>query len=124
MEACAEAFETADRCKLIMACVTGKTLTSLRIAEKLTGGRGLVLFLAPSIALIGQTLKEYSADAIKPIHAICVCSDPQVSKVKRDLGEDDDLTAVADLALPATTSVPALAKRLQRPSGATRTASS
>ena len=49
-------FQTQDRGKLIMACGTGKTFTSLRIAEKETNGDGLVLFLVPSIALLGQTL--------------------------------------------------------------------
>ncbi|WP_274957344.1 DEAD/DEAH box helicase family protein [Millionella massiliensis] len=36
-----------SRGKLIMACGTGKTFTSLRIAENETGGRGLILFLVP-----------------------------------------------------------------------------
>ncbi len=44
-------FKTADRGKLIMACGTGKTFNSLRIAENETNGKGLVLFLVPSIAL-------------------------------------------------------------------------
>jgi predicted helicase len=48
-----EYFKTADRGKLIMACGTGKTYTALKIAEKETGGEGLVLFLVPSIALLG-----------------------------------------------------------------------
>jgi len=45
-------FQSADRGKLIMACGTGKTYTALRIAEKETGGSGLILFLVPSIALL------------------------------------------------------------------------
>ncbi len=39
-------FEKADRGKLIMACGTGKTYTSLKITEELIGRGGLVLFLA------------------------------------------------------------------------------
>src|SRR5690606_4871545 len=58
-----EYFKTHDRGKLIMACGTGKTFTSLRIAENETKGKGLVLFLVPSIALLGQTLNEWSAQA-------------------------------------------------------------
>ena len=111
LEACCEEFRNSDKCKITMACGTGKTLASLRIAERMTGGRGLVLFFAPSIALIGQTLKEYSANAAYYLHSICVCSDPQVSKAKRD--DDDDLTSVSDLALPATTKVSALVERIQ-----------
>ena len=55
-----------DRGKLIMACGTGKTYTSLLITEQLLGGKGLVLFMVPSIALLGQSLNAWSADAKKP----------------------------------------------------------
>ena len=47
-----EHFKTNDRGKLIMACGTGKTFNSLRIAENETNGKGLILFLVPSIALL------------------------------------------------------------------------
>ncbi|MGH9271822.1 MAG: DEAD/DEAH box helicase family protein, partial [Ilumatobacteraceae bacterium] len=55
-------FETADRGKLIMACGTGKTFTALRIAEAHAGAGKSVLFLAPSIALVAQSLKEWTAE--------------------------------------------------------------
>lgn len=99
-----EYFKKADRGKLIMACGTGKTFVSLRIAEKETGGNGLILYLVPSIALMGQILREWSADAIEPINAICICSDPEVSKKKSKI-EDSDSFSVVDLALPASTNV-------------------
>jgi predicted helicase len=51
-------FKTADRGKLIMACGTGKTFTSLKIAEEHAGKNGLVLFLVPSLSLLDQTLRE------------------------------------------------------------------
>lgn len=98
-----EYFKTADRGQLIMACGTGKTFNSLRIAENETNGRGLVLFLVPSIALLGQTLREWSADANEPIHAICICSDPEISR-KKTKNDDSDTFSVVDLALPASTS--------------------
>ena len=97
-----EYFKTNDRGKLIMACGTGKTFTSLRIAENETDGKGLILFLVPSIALIGQTLREWSADANEPINAICICSDPEVSQ-KKTKNEDYDSFSIVDLALPAST---------------------
>jgi len=97
-------FKTANRGKLIMACGTGKTFNSLRIAEHETGGKGLILFLVPSISLLGQTLREWSADAMEPINAICICSDAEISK-KRTKNEDSDGYSVIDLALPASTSV-------------------
>ena len=100
-----EHFQTKDRGKLIMACGTGKTFTSLKIMEKETGGRGLVLFLAPSIALVGQTLREWMAESSIPIFPICICSDPEVSKSKKKSDDDTDGYSVTDLAFPASTRV-------------------
>ena len=97
-------FKKFDRGKLIMACGTGKTFNSLRIAETETKGKGLVLFLVPSIALLGQTLREWTAFAKEPINAICICSDPEVSK-KKTKNDDSDNFSVVDLALPASTNV-------------------
>ena len=50
-------FTINNRGILSMACGTGKTFNSLRIAENETNGKGTVLFLVPSIALLGQTLR-------------------------------------------------------------------
>jgi len=105
-----EHFKTADRGKLIMACGTGKTFTSLKIAEKETDGKGLILFLVPSIALLGQTLREWSAQADEPINSICICSDVEVSKTKAkrsDTGGD----SISDLALPASTNTKEILKQ-------------
>jgi predicted helicase len=103
-----------DRGKLIMACGTGKTFTSLRIAEKeinsnpAASGNGLVLFLVPSIALLGQTLREWKNQCVKPIYAICICSDTGVSK------SDDAITAtVTDLALPASTNIKNITRQFE-----------
>jgi predicted helicase len=95
-------FKDHDRGKLIMACGTGKTFNSLRIAEHETNGRGTILFLVPSIALLGQTLRAWSADAIDPINAICICSDPKISK-RSTRNQATDTFSVVDLALPAST---------------------
>ncbi len=97
-----EYFKKAERGKLIMACGTGKTFNSLRIAECETHGKGTILFLVPSIALLGQALREWSADAEEPINAICICSDPEVSK-KKSKNNDEDTFSIVDLALPAST---------------------
>lgn len=106
-----EYFRTHDRGKLIMACGTGKTFTSLRLAEQETGGKGVVLFLVPSIALLGQMLREWSAQAIKPIYPICVCSDAGVSK--KTMQNEDESYSTVDLALPASTSVSEIVDRLR-----------
>lgn len=100
-----EHFQTGNRGKLIMACGTGKTFTSLKIAENETGGKGLVLFLAPSIALVGQTLREWTAETTANIFPICICSDPEVSKSRSKKDEDQDGYSVTDLAFPASTNV-------------------
>lgn len=97
-----EYFKTSNRGKLIMACGTGKTFTSLRIAEYETDNKGVILFLVPSIALLGQTLREWSADANEPINGICICSDPEISRNKKK-NPDADTFSVVDLALPAST---------------------
>ncbi|GHU32899.1 hypothetical protein FACS1894172_10350 [Spirochaetia bacterium] len=99
-----EYFKTKDRGKLIMACGTGKTFNSLRIAENETDGKGLILFLVPSIALLGQTLREWTADAKEPLNAICICSDPETSRQKKK-DEDSGGESLVDLAFPASTSV-------------------
>lgn len=55
LDAVVEGLGNAEHGKLIMACGTGKTFTSLEIAEKLAGAGGRVLFLVPSLALLSQT---------------------------------------------------------------------
>ena len=100
-----EYFKTADRGKLIMACGTGKTFTSLKIAENETNSKGIVLFLVPSIALLGQTLREWTAQSELPIHPICICSD---SKASQDKDSDG---SIVDLALPASTDVKSIARQ-------------
>ena len=52
-------LHTTDRVSVLMACGTGKTFTSLRLAEQLVGPGGNVLFLMPSISLLSQTLREW-----------------------------------------------------------------
>ena len=106
-----EYFKSHDRGKMIMACGTGKTFTSLKLAEQETDGHGLVLFLVPSIALLGQMLREWSAQSVKPIYPICICSDRGVSK--KTTQNDDESYSTVDLALPASTSVDEIVRRLR-----------
>lgn len=98
----------ADRGKLIMACGTGKTFTSLKIAEDLAGRGKLILYLVPSLALMAQTVREWTADTEIPLHSFAVCSDAQVGKRRKN---DDDVAEidVLDLAFPATTDAAKLA---------------
>ena len=89
-------FEVTGRGKLIMACGTGKTFTALRIAEEFVPAGGTVLYCVPSISLLSQSLRQWTADATRPLHCLAVCSDSQVTRDSEDIH-------VYDLALPATT---------------------
>ncbi|GAA7869276.1 hypothetical protein HpMS191_13940 [Helicobacter pylori] len=75
------------RGKLIMACGTGKTYTSLKIMEALDPK--ITLFLAPSIALLSQTFREYAQEKSEPFYASIVCSDDKVGKGKKNKSDDD-----------------------------------
>ncbi len=79
------------RGKLIMACGTGKTYTSLKIMEALDPK--ITLFLAPSIALLSQTFREYVQEKSEPFYASIVCSDDKVGKGKKNKNDDgiDDI---------------------------------
>ena len=103
--------EGNDRGKLIMACGTGKTFTALRIMEEMTDEKSLVLFLVPSIALLGQTLNAWMSDKSEPMRAICVCSDAKATRKMK--GEDDDDESVVDLAVPATTNVKSILRQIK-----------
>ena len=101
-----------DRGKLIMACGTGKTYTSLKIMEQMTPQDGFVLFLVPSIALLGQTLNAWMADKTEDMRAVCVCSDAKVTREMKDA--DDEDASVVDLAVPATTDTRKILRQLKK----------
>ncbi|MGE0429388.1 MAG: DEAD/DEAH box helicase [Hydrogenophaga sp.] len=110
--AVAAGLKTTDRGKLIMACGTGKTFTSLRLAEQVAGTGGRVLFLVPSLSLLSQTLTEWTQESATPMHSFAVCSDSDVGK-KRDK-DDDYQMLVHELQYPATTNARALAHEIAR----------
>lgn len=97
-----QGFKEADRGKLIMACGTGKTFTALKIAEEQAPG-GNILFLVPSLSLLAQTLREWTAQATDGIHAMAVCSDINIGKRRSKDNDEDESITVHDLAFPATT---------------------
>ena len=100
-------FRSADRGQLIMACGTGKTFVSLKIAESCAGRDGLVLFLVPSIALMSQSMREWSHDQNKTPHCyIAVCSDSKVGKYSEDAG-------LTELVYPPQTDPELLLEQLQ-----------
>lgn len=104
-------LQTANRGKLIMACGTGKTFTSLKIAEKLAGQGKRVLFLVPSLSLLSQTLTEWTQESATPLHSFAVCSDSDVGK-KRKADDDVVQTFTHELRYPATTEPKRLASEM------------
>ena len=107
-----EGSEKTDRGKLLMACGTGKTLTSLRIAERLVGKSGCVLYLVPSLALMSQTIRKWSHDAELQLRSFSVCSDISVGK-RRARDDLSDIT-IHDLTYPATTDASKLGEQFSR----------
>ncbi|MFD5443709.1 MULTISPECIES: DEAD/DEAH box helicase [Streptomyces] len=111
IDAVFEGFTSHQRGKLIMACGTGKTFTGLKIVERLQqeraqrgeGDHTAVLFMVPSIALLSQTLREWSYETETPMRRFAVCSDIKVGKQKKVDADSTDMST-HDLALPATTS--------------------
>ncbi|GGE60749.1 restriction endonuclease [Nesterenkonia cremea] len=101
----AAGFADGDRGKMIMACGTGKTYTSLNIMLEQTPVSGFVLFLVPSIALLDQTLREWKRDSTEEFRALAVCSDVKVGK-----NQDEDISTT-ELVVPATTNPEALLRR-------------
>lgn len=67
-----------------MACGTGKTFTSLRIAEAHDAKR--ILFIAPSIALVGQARREYVRQSQSELDTLIVCSDTSAGRNSEDRG--------------------------------------
>lgn len=106
-------LKKADRGKLIMACGTGKTFTSLKIAEEIAGKGKRVLFLVPSLSLLSQTLTEWTQQSETPLHSFAVCSDSEVGKQRKK--HDDRVQVFAhELRYPATTKADRLAEEIDK----------
>jgi predicted helicase len=102
-----------DRGKLIMACGTGKTFTSLKIAEACAGAGKRVLFLVPSLSLLSQTLTEWTQESTTPLHSYAVCSDTEIGKKKDATAIDAVTTLEHELQYPATTNPEKLAENVE-----------
>ena len=116
-DAAVTGLATHDRGQLIMACGTGKTFTSLKIAEQLATDNKAkattVLFLVPSIQLVNQTFREWAQESEIPFRAFAVCSDVKVGKSGPRPKDDPEDIAVHDLIIPATTDTKALAAKVR-----------
>jgi predicted helicase len=103
-----------ERGKLIMACGTGKTFTSLKIAEECAGKGKRVLFLVPSLSLLSQTLTEWTQESTIPLHSYAVCSDNEIGKKKNTTAIDAVSTLEHELQYPATTNAMRLAENVEK----------
>ena len=99
-------FNDSDRGKMIMACGTGKTFTALRIAEKISGIGGRVLYLVPSIGLFSQAMREWAEQQEIPHRYIGICSDASAGRQTED-------APIQELEIPVTTETEAITEALQ-----------
>jgi len=90
-----------SRGKLIAAPGTGKTLAALWITEHDELLASKVLVLVPSIALVGQTLRQWTMHRNKEFSYLCVCSDQSVDT---DIEENSDIST-NELGFQVTTSI-------------------
>lgn len=108
-------FETNDRGRLVMACGTGKTFTSLEIVEALYKKFSAdtnndfknfnVLYLIPSIALLSQTIVEWKTQQTfrTTVRTFGVCSDQTAGQTKRNRKDADEI--LVQMPIPATTDI-------------------
>ena len=106
VDAIAEGFAEARRGKLILPCGTGKSVVALWAAERLVDEGGRVLYVVPSISLLGQTMREWATQRRTLQRYVGVCTD---SSAARRSSEDANLT---ELSIPVTTDPEAVANAL------------
>lgn len=103
-------FANHERGKLIMAPGTGKTFTSLKIAEAMAKHEHkqdyFVLYLVPSIQLLSQTLFSWNSDVTPTANLVsfAVTSDRNASKQRTYSNDDDSNMNIQDIGFPASTS--------------------
>ena len=99
-------FQKHDRGQLILPCGTGKTAVTLWIAEQQVGLGGRVLYLVPSIALMAQTMREWSEQKSLPLRYVGICSDTRA-------GRNDEDASLLELDYPVTTDLEKIREGLQ-----------
>ena len=72
IEDAVEGLTNHDRSRLVMACGTGKTFTSLRIAEQVVSDGQRSLFAAPTIALVSQVRREWLRQTTRRLNCVVV----------------------------------------------------
>lgn len=107
VDAIIDGLANHDGGRLVMVCGTGKTFTSLRIAERIVPEDGRILFGAPTIALVSQARREWLRHTTRPLDSLVVCSDPSAGDRREDIRR-------SELECPVTTDPRRIAKFLSR----------
>lgn len=105
-------FAEDNKGQLIMPCGSGKSLVALRAAERIAGAGRDVLYLVPSIALVGQTMREWSAQRELPMQYLGICSD--VSTALKASDDASTAGSLTELAIPVTTDADRIAEQLAK----------
>ena len=114
LNAVAKGYQQASRGRLVMPCGTGKSLVAMWAAEENVGAGGTVLYLVPSIALMGQTMREWARHRSTGHIYVGVCSDKTTGHSTSDTDTARDL---AELSMPVSTDRAGIAQALAQPAG-------
>ena len=108
-------FSNHARGKLILPCGTGKSYVALRAAERIVGVGGTILYLVPSISLMGQTMREWSRHRDISHQYIGICSDVTTGRNKDLEAESYAVGQFSELAMPVTTDAIKITDELAKP---------
>lgn len=98
-------FQTSTKGKLIAACGIGKTLISLWTMESINAKK--VVFFAPSLQLVRQTLEQWVIESKEPFRYLCICSDQTINSFI-----DSNNIDLSDIDVPVTTEVETISQFL------------
>ena len=114
LDAVGKGYRQGSRGRLVMPCGTGKSLVAMWAAEENAGAGATVLYLVPSIALMGQTMREWARNRSTGHIYVGVCSDKTTG---RRTGDGDTARDLAELSMPVTTDRDGIAQALAQPAG-------
>lgn len=88
VSAITDGLRTGGKGQLHAACGSGKTIMSIAAADQLVPGPGLLVVLAPSLALVAQTVTEWRTRS-RIGEVLAVCSDDTVVDAPAHLDDID-----------------------------------
>lgn len=114
LDAIAKGYQQASRGRLVMPCGTGKSLVAMWAVEENVGTGGTALYLVPSIALMGQTMREWARNRATGHVYVGVCSDKTTG---RRASDSDTARDLIELAMPVSTDGAGIKQALAQPIG-------